>query len=47
MYFENILTYMQSMFTGFGDNDELLTEAHKIQLLFQKVQIPRLIQVKN
>ena len=47
MYFEKFLSNMKSMFTKFEDNYELLTEAQKTQLLFQKFQIPRLTQVKN
>jgi hypothetical protein len=47
MSFEKFLTNMQAMFTGFEDNDELLTDAQKIRLLFQKVQSPSLTQVKN
>jgi hypothetical protein len=47
MSFEKFLTNMQAMFTGIEDNDEILTEAQKIRLLFQKVQSPSLIQVKN
>jgi hypothetical protein len=38
---------MQAMFTGFEDNDELLTDAQKIRLLFQKDQSPSLTQIKN
>jgi hypothetical protein len=45
--FEKFLTNMQAMFTGFEDKDELLTDAQKIRLLFQKVQSPSLTQVKN
>jgi hypothetical protein len=47
MSFEKFLTNMQAMFTGFEDNDELLTDAQKIRLLFQKVQSPSLTKVKN
>jgi hypothetical protein len=47
MSFEMFITNMQAMFTGFEDNDELLTDAQKIRLLFQKVQSPSLTQVKN
>jgi hypothetical protein len=47
MSFEKFLTNMQAMFTGFEDNDEPLTDAQKIRLLFQKVQSPSLTQVKN
>jgi hypothetical protein len=35
------------MFTGFDDNDEVLNNAQKIRLLFQKVQSPNLAQVKS
>jgi hypothetical protein len=47
MSFEKFLTNMQAMFTGFEDNDEVLTNAQKIRLLFQKVQSPSLTQVKS
>jgi hypothetical protein len=47
MSFEKFLTNMQTMFTGFEDNNELLTDAQKIRLLFQKLQSPSLTQVKN
>ena len=47
MSFEKFLTNMQAMFTGFEDNDEILTNAQKIRLLLQKVQSPSLTQVKN
>jgi hypothetical protein len=47
MTFEKFLTNMQSMFTGFADNGEVLSDAQKIRLLFGKVQSPNLIQVKN
>jgi hypothetical protein len=47
MSFEKFLTNMQAMFTRFEDNGELLTDAQKIRLLFQKVQSPSLTQVKN
>jgi hypothetical protein len=47
MSFEKFPTNMQAMFTGFEDNNELLTDAQKIRLLFQKVQSPSLTQVKN
>jgi hypothetical protein len=40
MSFEKFPTNMQAMFTVFEDNDELLTDAQKIRLLFQKVQSP-------
>jgi hypothetical protein len=45
--FEKFLTNMQAMFTGFEDNEELLTDTQKIWLLFQKVQSLSLTQVKN
>ena len=47
MYFKNVLTKMKSTFTGFEDNNEILTEAQKILQLSQKLQIPSLTQVKN
>jgi hypothetical protein len=45
--FQKFLTNMQAMFTGFKDNDEILTDTQKIRLLFQKIQSPSLTQVKN
>jgi hypothetical protein len=47
MSFEKFLTNMQAMFTGFEDNDKILTDSQKIRLLFQKVQSPSMTQVKN
>jgi hypothetical protein len=47
MSLEKFLTNMQAIFTGFKNNKELLTDAQKIQLLFQTVQSPSLTQVKN
>jgi hypothetical protein len=47
MSFKTFLTNMQAMFTGFEDNNERLTDAQKIRLLFQKVQSPSLTQEKN
>ena len=47
MSFEKFLTSMQAMFTGFEDNDEILTNAQKIRLLFQKVQATNLQQAKS
>jgi hypothetical protein len=47
MSFEKFLTNMQAMFTGFADNEEILTDAQKIRLLFEKVQCPSLNQVKS
>jgi hypothetical protein len=47
MSFDKFLTNMQSMFTGFADNEEILTEAQKIRLLFAKVQSPNLALVKS
>jgi hypothetical protein len=38
---------MQSVFTGFADNEEILPEAQKIRLLFAKVQSPNLALVKS
>ena len=35
------------MFTGFKDNNKILTEAQKIWLIFQRVQIPSLPQFNN
>ena len=47
MSFEKFLTNMQAMFTGFEDNNEVLTNAQKVRLLFQKVQCSNLTQVKS
>jgi len=47
MPFEKFLTNLQSMFTGFADNEEVLTDGQKIRLLFEKVQSPSLTQVKS
>ena len=41
MSFEKFLTNMQSMFTGFDDSGETLTNGQKIRLLFGKVQPSR------
>jgi hypothetical protein len=45
--FEKFLTSMQAMFTGFQDNEEIMTDPMKIRLLFQKVQHPKLEVVKS
>ncbi len=47
MSFDKFLTNMQSVFAGFADNEEILTEAQKIRLLFAKVQSPNLALVKS
>ena len=47
IYFEKFLTNMKYMFTGFEGNDEILTEAHKIQLISQKSQRTSSTQVNN
>ena len=44
---EKFLTNMKSVYTGFGDNNDLLTESQKIRLLFQKFHSPSLTQVNN
>ena len=46
MSFENFLTNMQTMFTGFSENGEILNDSQKIRLLFKKVQNPILTQIK-
>jgi hypothetical protein len=46
MSFDTFLTNMQKMFTGFIDNGELVDEAQKCRVLFQKVQCPALATVK-
>ena len=40
------LTNMQTMFTGFSENENILNDSQKIRLLFQKVQNPILNQIK-
>ena len=47
MSFEKFLTNMQSMFTGFADNEEVLTGKQKIHFLFEKVQSLNLNQMKS
>jgi hypothetical protein len=47
MSFDKFLTSMQTMFTGFEDNDEFLSNAQKIRLLFQKVQAATLEVTKS
>ena len=47
MLFEKFLTNMQSMFTGFEDNEEVLAEQQKVRLLFKKVQGPSFTQIKS
>jgi hypothetical protein len=47
MSFKKFLTNMQAIFTGYEDNDKILTDTQKIWLLCQKVQSPSLTQVKN
>ncbi len=47
MSFDKFLTNMQSMFAGFTDNEEILTEAQKIRSPFAKVQSPNLALVKS
>ena len=37
---------MQTMFTGFSENGDILNDLQKIRLLFQKVQNPILTQIK-
>ena len=37
---------MQTMFTGFSENGDILNESQKIRLIFQKVQNPILTQIK-
>ena len=37
---------MQTMFTGFSGNEEILNYSQKIRLLFQKVNNPILTQIK-
>ena len=37
---------MQTMFTGFYENGEILNNLQNIRLLFQKIQNPILTQIK-
>ena len=46
MSFENLLTNIQIMFTGFSENGEILNYSQKIHLIFQKVHNPILNQIK-
>ena len=46
MSFEKLLTNMQTTFTGFSENGEILNESQEIRLIFQKVQNPILTQIK-
>ena len=43
--FNKFLTNMQTMFTGFSKNGEIINESQKICLLFQKVRNPILNQI--
>jgi hypothetical protein len=47
MSFEKFLTNMQSMFTGFDDSGETLTNGQKMRLLFEKVQATNLQGAKS
>ena len=47
MSFEKFLTNMQTMFTGFSNNVEILNDLQKIWLIFQKFQNPILTQIKE
>ena len=40
------LENMQTMFTGFSENGDILNDSHKIRLIFQKVQNPIMTQIK-
>ena len=44
--FDNFLTIMRTMFTGFSENGEILNDLQKIRLLFHKVQNPIMTQIK-
>ena len=46
MSFKKFLTNMQTMFTGFYENGEILNNLQNIRLLFQKIQNPILTQIK-
>ena len=46
MSFDNFLINMQTMFTGFSENVEILNDSKNICLLFQKFQNPILTQIK-
>ena len=46
MAFKKFLTNMQTMFTGFSDNGDILNDSQNIRLLFQKVHNLILTQIK-
>ena len=46
MSFDKFLTNMQTTFTGFSENGEILNDSQKIRLLLQMVQNPILTQMK-
>ena len=46
MPFEKFLMSMQTIFTGFYENGDILKNSHNIRLLFQKLQNPILTQIK-
>ena len=46
MPLKEFLKNMQTMFTGFSENGEILNDSQNIRLLFQNVQNPILTQIK-
>jgi hypothetical protein len=47
MAFDKFLTNMQLMFTGFDDSEEEMKAPAQVRLLFDKVQCPAMLTVKN
>ena len=47
MPFEKFLTNMQTMYTGFSENVEILNDPQKINIILQKVQKPIMNQIKS
>ena len=46
MSFQKFPTNIQTMFTGFSENGDILNDSQKIRFLSQKVQNPILTQIK-
>ena len=46
MPLKEFLKNMQTMFTGFSENGEILNDSQNIRLLFQNFQNPILTQIK-
>ena len=47
MSFQKFLTKMQTKFTGFSENGEIINDPQKICLIFQKVQNQIMNQIKE